>query len=51
MLHMYVCMHSYFVKNHPICILKDGLLISEVVQSQTHHQPRNIGEEGCRTKR
>jgi hypothetical protein len=30
----YVClMHSHFVKNHPIWILEDGPLISEVVLS------------------
>jgi hypothetical protein len=30
----YVClMHSRFIKNHPICILEDGPLISEVVLS------------------
>jgi hypothetical protein len=34
MLHMCVCMHSYFVENHSIQILKDGPLISEVVLSQ-----------------
>jgi hypothetical protein len=31
MLHMCVCI---FVENHPIRILEDGLLISEVVLSQ-----------------
>jgi hypothetical protein len=34
MLYMCVYMHSHFVKNHPIRILEDGLLISEVVLSQ-----------------
>jgi hypothetical protein len=34
MLHMCVCMHYRFVKNHPIQILEDRLLISEVVLSQ-----------------
>jgi hypothetical protein len=34
MLHMCVCKHSRFVKNHPIWILEDGLLISKVVLSQ-----------------
>jgi hypothetical protein len=34
MLHICVCMHPRFIKNHPIRILKDGLLISEVVLSQ-----------------
>jgi hypothetical protein len=29
-----VCMHSRFIENHPICILEDGPLISEVVLSQ-----------------
>jgi hypothetical protein len=31
---MCVCMHSHFIENHPIRILEDGLLISEVVLSQ-----------------
>jgi hypothetical protein len=35
MLHMCVCMHSRFVKNHLIWILEDGLLISEVVLSHS----------------
>jgi hypothetical protein len=34
MLHMCVCMHSHFVENHPIKIMEDGPLISEVVLSQ-----------------
>jgi hypothetical protein len=34
MLHMCVYIHSRFIKNHPIRILKDGPLISEVVLSQ-----------------
>jgi hypothetical protein len=34
MAHMRVCMHSRFVENHPIRILEDGPLISEVVLSQ-----------------
>jgi hypothetical protein len=34
MLHMCVYMHSRFIKNHPIQILEDGPLISEVVLSQ-----------------
>jgi hypothetical protein len=34
MLHMCVYMHSRFVENHPIQILKDGPLISEVVLSR-----------------
>jgi hypothetical protein len=34
MLHMCVHMHSCFIENHPIRILEDGLLISEVVLSQ-----------------
>jgi hypothetical protein len=33
MLRMCVYMHSRFVENHPIWILKDGPLISEVVLS------------------
>jgi hypothetical protein len=36
MLRMCVCMYSCFVENHPIWILKDGPLISEVVLSQCH---------------
>jgi hypothetical protein len=35
MLRMCVYMHSRFVENHPIRILKDGPLISEGVLSQT----------------
>jgi hypothetical protein len=35
MLHVCVCMHSRFVENHPIRILEDGLLISEVVLSHS----------------
>jgi hypothetical protein len=31
---MCVYMHSHFIKNHSIRILKDGALISEVVLSQ-----------------
>jgi hypothetical protein len=31
---MYVYMHSHFIENHPIWILKDGPLIYEVVLSQ-----------------
>jgi hypothetical protein len=38
MLRMCVHMHSRFVENHLIRILKDGLLISEVVLS--HLSPR-----------
>jgi hypothetical protein len=34
MLRICVCIHSCFVKNHPIQILEDGPLISEVVLSQ-----------------
>jgi hypothetical protein len=34
MLRMCVYMHSHFVKNHPIRILEDGPIISEVVLSQ-----------------
>jgi hypothetical protein len=34
MLRMCVYMHPRFVENHPIRILKDGPLISEVVLSQ-----------------
>jgi hypothetical protein len=33
MLHMCVYMHSHFVENHPIWVLEDGPLISEVVLS------------------
>jgi hypothetical protein len=38
MLRMCVYMHSRFVENHPIRILEDGSLISEVVLS--HHEDR-----------
>jgi hypothetical protein len=34
MFRMCVYMHSRFVENHPIWILEDGSLISEVVLSQ-----------------
>jgi hypothetical protein len=34
MLRICVYMHSHFVKNHPIRILEDGPLISEVLLSQ-----------------
>jgi hypothetical protein len=34
MLHMCVYMHSRFVENHPIQILKDGSIIYKVVLSQ-----------------
>jgi hypothetical protein len=34
MLRMCVYMHSRFIENHPIWILEDGPLISEVVLSQ-----------------
>jgi hypothetical protein len=34
MIRMCVCMHSRFIENHPIQILEDGPLISEVVLSQ-----------------
>jgi hypothetical protein len=34
MLRMCVYMHSHFIKNHPIQILEDGPLISNVVLSQ-----------------
>jgi hypothetical protein len=34
MLCMCVYMHSHFVENHPIRILNDGPLISEVIVSQ-----------------
>jgi hypothetical protein len=36
MLRMCVYMHSRFVENHPIWILEDGYLISEVVLSQAY---------------
>jgi hypothetical protein len=34
MLHMCVYMHSRFIENHPIQILKDGSIIYKVVLSQ-----------------
>jgi hypothetical protein len=37
MLRMCVYMHSRFIGNHPIQILEDGPLISEVVLSQTRY--------------
>jgi hypothetical protein len=40
MLRMCVYMHSRFVENHPIRILEDGPLISEVVLSQA--PPTNL---------
>jgi hypothetical protein len=47
MLHMCVCMHSRFIENHPIRILEDGLLISEVVLSQAlSHFVSRLGECG-----
>jgi hypothetical protein len=36
MLRMCIYMHSRFVENHPIRILEDGPLISEVVMSHAH---------------
>jgi hypothetical protein len=36
MLRMRVYLHSCFIENHPIRILEDGPLISEVVLSQVH---------------
>jgi hypothetical protein len=59
MLRMCVYMHSRFVENHPIWILKDGSLISEEVLSQfvqacvgfatrmfdaTHAEPEDVVE-------
>jgi hypothetical protein len=41
MLCMSVCMHSRFVENHLIRILKNGALISEVVLSQKLTVARN----------
>jgi hypothetical protein len=39
MLHMCVYMHSRLIENHPIWILEDGPLISEVVLSRKgYHQ-------------
>jgi hypothetical protein len=40
MLRMCVYMHSRFIENHPIQILKDGPLISEVVLSQNSIRAR-----------
>jgi hypothetical protein len=37
MLRMCVYMHSHFIENHPIQILNDGPLISEVVLSHVCH--------------
>jgi hypothetical protein len=44
MLRMCVCMHSRFVENHPIQILEDGPLISEVVLS--HYVLASSGKGG-----
>jgi hypothetical protein len=41
MFHMCVYMHSRFVENHPIQILEDGPLISEVVLSQNGIRARS----------
>jgi hypothetical protein len=41
MLRMCICMHSRFVENHPIRILKDGAIISEVVLSQNGIRARS----------
>jgi hypothetical protein len=38
---MYVYMHSRFVENHPIRIMEDGPLISEVVLSQNGIRARS----------
>jgi hypothetical protein len=42
MLRMCVYMHSRFVKNHPIQILEDGPLISEVVLSQVWYSESEV---------
>jgi hypothetical protein len=42
MLRMCVYMHSRFVKNHPIQILEDGPLISEVVLSQVGYSESEV---------
>jgi hypothetical protein len=54
MLRMSVYMHSRFVENHPIRILEDGPLISEVVLShifsQILHEHKSIdylGKNDC----
>jgi hypothetical protein len=39
---MWVYMHSRFAENHPIRILKDGFLISEVVLSQAPHPESDL---------
>jgi hypothetical protein len=39
MLRMCVCMYSRVAENHPIWILEDGPLISEVVLSQLVSEP------------
>jgi hypothetical protein len=45
MLRMCICLHFCFVGNHPIRILEDGPLISEVVLSQ-----RRSGRAGTDTR-
>jgi hypothetical protein len=62
MLRMCVCMHSRFIENHPIWILKYGPLIFEVVLSHQHytstdtiegkaaikiHAPMLLSDGGC----
>jgi hypothetical protein len=50
MLRICVCMHSRFFENHPIWILEDGLLISEVVLSlgaATNRKGSTIDHQGA----
>jgi hypothetical protein len=41
MFHMCVYMHSHIIENHPIRMLEDGPLISEVVLSQNGIRDRS----------
>jgi hypothetical protein len=43
---MCVCMHSCFIEIHLIWNLEDGLLISEVVLSQTSPRSTHITTDG-----
>jgi hypothetical protein len=48
---LYLCLlHSRFIENHPICILEDEPLISEVVLSQ-HIKVKNNYFNACMQKR
>jgi hypothetical protein len=43
---LYMCLlHSWFIENHPILILEDGSLISEVVLSQSDESSKSDGDD------